>query len=183
MVGTSDMPVARSCSISRSTCGRVEPADHHLADAHQGAGLGTSPAVGVKQRDGVQLNAVVVFAEYVGDIQGVEIERAVREHHAFGRARGAGGIEELSDGVLVDGKRVGTLDAAARPADLRKAGRFPRRARRPGRRGAVAPPSAAKSLSKMSTRGSAWRRIPASSAAVRRTLSGMTMAPASRTPK
>ena len=61
----------------------------------------------------MQFHGVIVAAEDVGDIQRVEIQGAMREHHAFGRAGGTRSVKQLGDGVFVDGKRVGARQAAA----------------------------------------------------------------------
>ncbi len=40
----------------------------------------------------------------------MEVERAVGEHDAFGRAGAAAGVEEFGGGGLVDGHEVGERD-------------------------------------------------------------------------
>ena len=67
MVGTSDMDVAFSSWIRRSTLGGIEAAHHHLLEPVQGGALRASPAVGVEQRDGVQFDAGLVVVERGGD--------------------------------------------------------------------------------------------------------------------
>ncbi len=53
---------------------------------------------------------VSVVIEGGGEREGVQIEGAVREHDAFGRAGAAAGVEELGGGGLVDGHEVGHRD-------------------------------------------------------------------------
>ena len=81
-----------------------EAAHHHLLDAEHGGGLRAAPAVGVEQRNGVQIHHGVDIFVHAGRVQGVQIERAMREHDAFGRAGAAAGIEQLGDGVFVESK-------------------------------------------------------------------------------
>ena len=102
----------------------VEAPHHHLLQAHHGGGLRPAPAVGVEQRDGVQFDAAVVIDEHRGHVQRVQVERAMREHHALRRARAPAGVEQLGDGHLVDRKRVGPLHAARARAGPRRLGRF-----------------------------------------------------------
>ena len=44
----------------------------------------------------------------------MQVERAVRQHHALGRAGAAAGVEEFGDFIFVEGENVGTRDAVAR---------------------------------------------------------------------
>ena len=90
----------------------IEPAHHHLLQPHHGGGLGAPPAVGVEQRDGVQLDAVVVVIEDARDGHGMHVDGAVRQHHALRRSRAAAGVEKLGDGVLVVSQNVGALRRA-----------------------------------------------------------------------
>ena len=106
MVGTSDMSVARSFLDQPEHGRRIEAPHHHLLAAEHGGGLRTSPAVGVKQRDGVQLDQRLSTGSLnSAHGQRVQVERAVGEHHAFGRAGAAAGIEEFGDRVLVEAER------------------------------------------------------------------------------
>ena len=52
--------------------------------------------------------------------QRVQVEGAVREHHALGRAGAAAGVEQFGDGVFVEGDDVGTRDPVAAPAGPRR---------------------------------------------------------------
>ena len=67
----------------------------------------------MKERNGVQLNAVIFLREGRGHGKGVKVERAVRQHHALGRPCRTAGIEEFTDGILVEGHNIGPLNAAA----------------------------------------------------------------------
>ena len=84
--------------------GRFEAADHDVLASRQGDALRTSPAVGVKQRDGVEFYAAVIRRQRDQQTQRVQVKRAMREHHALGSAGAAAGVEKLGDFIFVEGK-------------------------------------------------------------------------------
>ena len=61
MVGTSAMPVAFSSWMSRSTWAGSKRRTITCRRPHHGGGVRASPAVGVEQRDGVQLHRSFVW--------------------------------------------------------------------------------------------------------------------------
>ena len=93
----------------------VEALDDDVPAARESDGVGTSPTVGVEQRNGVHLAHLVGGnsdrAPAAGQqrIDAVEVERAVREHHAFGASGAAAGVEEIGDGGFVVGSEVDRL--------------------------------------------------------------------------
>ena len=89
---------------------RVEATEHDVLEAAHDAELRKAPAVGVEERDGVEEDVVVVVIERRGEREGVQVEGAVREHDAFGRAGAAAGVEEFGGGGLIDGHEVGHRD-------------------------------------------------------------------------
>ncbi len=113
MVGTSVMPVAFSSWMSRSTWAGSKRRTITWRSPIMVEDCATPPAVGVEQRDGVQLHLAVAFDKAGDIVQRVQVQGAVREHHALGRAGGAAGVEQLGDGGLVDAEEIGALHAAA----------------------------------------------------------------------
>src|SRR5205814_345988 len=87
--------------------GGVKTADHDLGKPHHDRGVSAAPAVGVEERDRVELHVVVGVDEGGADGERVEVERAVGQHDALGRAGGAAGVEELADSGFVDGEKIG----------------------------------------------------------------------------
>ena len=84
MVGTRVIPSGLLFLDQPQHQRRLEAADHHmLGSAHRDA-LRTSPAVGMEQRDGVQLHVGVLARKCSEQAQSVHVERAVRKHHPFG---------------------------------------------------------------------------------------------------
>ena len=91
--------------------GRIEAAHHDVAAALHGDALRTSPAVGVKQGDGVQLYVGVFALKSGEDAQRVHVKCAVREHDTFGCAGAAAGVKDFGDFVFIDGENIGTRNA------------------------------------------------------------------------
>lgn len=107
-MGTSDIAVAFSSWTSRNTVAGEAP-HHHLLDSHQRRGLRTPPAIGVKQRYGVQLHRSIVAIEGSGDRHGVQVQRAMGEHHSLGRTGAAASVEELGNRLFIVRKNIGAL--------------------------------------------------------------------------
>jgi hypothetical protein len=74
--------------------------------------LGPPPAVGVVERDGVEVDHGGGLAVLQCVVQRVEVERAVGEHHALRRAGGATGVEDLGNGEFVVGGEIGVFFVA-----------------------------------------------------------------------
>ena len=72
----------------------------------------TAPAVGMKQRNGMEVHYVVMVLIHGGYVERVEIEVAMGEHDALGRPGAAAGIEKFRHGVLVIIEDVGALGMA-----------------------------------------------------------------------
>ena len=68
-----------------------------------------TPTICVKERNGVQLDGSIVDLETQADVQRVEIDISVRQHHTFWIRAGAAGIEKLGQGIFVDGSDVGAI--------------------------------------------------------------------------
>ena len=71
-----------------------------------------APSVGVKQRNGVQIHHGFRIAVFEGHAQRMQVQRPVRQRHAFGRAGTPAGIKEFGDGHLVIRKNIGALGPA-----------------------------------------------------------------------
>ena len=93
----------------------VEAAEHDVATARKGDGVGKSPAVGVEQRDGVERDLLVGGLAATAAVgaddgrKGVHVYRAVAQHDALGTSGAAAGVEQLGDGALVVGGEVDGL--------------------------------------------------------------------------
>ena len=113
MVGTRLMSVARvpeSSGIPKvgsnrrtMTCFRAE----------HGGSLGTAPAIGVEQRNGVQIHHALDILEHAGDRRARASTASDATSHALGRAGAAAGVEQLRDGVLVVGENIRALGVPA----------------------------------------------------------------------
>ena len=68
-----------------------------------------TPAIRVEERNGMQLDSPVFDLESHADVQRMEVDISVRKHYTLGICAGAAGIEELSQGVFVDGADVGAM--------------------------------------------------------------------------
>ena len=100
--------------------GGLEAADHDVFSPAHGDALGASPAVGVEQGDGVQLDVSVLAGKGRKQGQRVHVKRTVRQHDAFGSAGAAAGVEELGDFIFVEGENIGTREAVARQQVFQK---------------------------------------------------------------
>ena len=83
-----------------------------LAALH-GDALRTSPTIGVKEGDGVQLDISVSAGKSREYAQSMNIEGAVREHHSLGCARAAAGVEDFGDFIFIKRENIGTRNAVA----------------------------------------------------------------------
>src|SRR5205807_9382395 len=81
---------------------RIKPLDHDVGGAHESERVGHAPAVGVKQRDGVQLHCVFGSAEAQRHVHSMEIDIPVRQHHALGMGAGSAGVEQLRQRILIE---------------------------------------------------------------------------------
>ncbi len=81
--------------------------------AHEGRSLRAAPTVGVKEGNRVELDARIVLRKDVGDRKRMQVQRAVREHNALGRAGAAAGVKEFGDGVFGDGVDIRALRSDA----------------------------------------------------------------------
>src|ERR1700677_1858162 len=89
-----------------------------------------TPAVRVEERNGMQLDGPIFDLESHEDVQRMEVDISVRKHHILGICAGAAGIEELSQGVFVDGVDVGAMRRGCCEKRVVVAGVEPRRVRR-----------------------------------------------------
>ena len=84
----------------------------------KGNGVRRAPAVGMKQRNGMQLYASSASVRNVTQTERHEINIAVREHHSLGIGTRAAGVEEFSQGVFVDAHNVRAVGRLPRPERL-----------------------------------------------------------------
>src|ERR1700678_3739815 len=89
-----------------------------------------TPAIRVEERNGVQLDSPVFDLESHADVQRMEVDISVRKHYTLGICAGTAGIEELSQGVFVDGVDVGAMRRGRCEKGVVVAGGEPRRVRR-----------------------------------------------------
>src|ERR1700733_183341 len=68
-----------------------------------------APSICVKEGDGMQLDGPVFDLESHADVQRVEIDVSVRQHYALRVCTCAAGVEELGQGIFVDGSDVGAM--------------------------------------------------------------------------
>ena len=94
--------------------GRIEAPHHHLFESVKGGALRAAPPVGMEERDGVQFDHGLVVVEGGRDAEHVQVEGAMGEGDALGRAGGAGGVKQFGDLAFVKGEEIGPLDAPAR---------------------------------------------------------------------
>ena len=123
MVGTSDMAVAVSSWIRRSTCGGSKRRTITCLMPIMVAACGRPQPLAWNSGMVCSSTPCRRGHERGRPRERVQVERAVRQHHALGRAGAAAGVEQLGDGVFVEGEDVGPLDAAARRAALRRSPR------------------------------------------------------------
>ena len=84
----------------------LEAPHHDLLDPQHGRRLGFAPAVGVEQRDGVQIHHALHVLRQSRHGHGMQIKRTVAEHHTLGRAGAAAGVEQFGNSVLIDAENV-----------------------------------------------------------------------------
>ena len=89
--------------------GRVEFLNHHVLAADQRQEMSHAPAVGVKQRNRVQLHGIVVGVHGQTGIERVQVDIAVRQHHTLRLGAGAAGVKKLGKRVFVDLHDVGAI--------------------------------------------------------------------------
>src|SRR5271156_5550648 len=65
-----------------------------------------APAIGVEERNDVKFNGGSFDLQSQADVQRVQIDVAVGEHHAFGVGAGAAGVEKLGEGIFVNGGNI-----------------------------------------------------------------------------
>ena len=82
---------------------------HHVRRTHRRERERPAPAVGVEHGQRPQLNIVVANAQVGDEIVGVDVAVAMGEHHTLRARRGARGVVDRSDVVLVliDRRRAG----------------------------------------------------------------------------
>ena len=78
-----------------------------------GDALRTSPTIGVKQRNGVQLHVGVFAGKRSEYSQRVQVQRAVRQRDSLGRTGAAAGVEQLGNRLLIVRENVGALGPSA----------------------------------------------------------------------
>src|ERR1700679_1750 len=86
-----------------------------------------TPAVRVEERNGMQLDGPVFDLESHADIQRMKVDISVRKHYTLGICASTAGIEELSQGVFVDGVDVGAMGCGLCEKGVVVAGVEPRR--------------------------------------------------------
>src|SRR3989442_8780083 len=59
----------------------IEALNHHVGGAHERERMGNAPAIGMEQRNRMQLHAVGFRMEGQADVQGVEVDVSVGQHH------------------------------------------------------------------------------------------------------
>ena len=91
---------------------RLETPHHHLLGPHHGRSLRAPPAVGVKQRNRMQIYHRRQIFKQRSHRQRVQIERAVRQHHSLRRARAPARVEQFRRRHLVEAEYVGVLGHA-----------------------------------------------------------------------
>ncbi len=79
----------------------IELAHHHMRAAERRERLYAAPAVGVEERNRMQLDhrAQVDAGD---DAVGMQVKIAMRQHYALGVRRGSRSVEQLGHGVFVD---------------------------------------------------------------------------------
>src|ERR1035438_146396 len=87
----------------------IEASHHHLLQAQHCRDLRASPAVGMKQRNGVEIDTAVVTVESACHHHGVHVNRSMRQHHSLGCAGTSAGVKQLCHRILIDGEDVGAL--------------------------------------------------------------------------
>src|ERR1700676_3050805 len=65
-----------------------------------------TPAIGVEERYGVQLDGASFDLQSQADVHRVQVHVAVSEHYAFGIGAGAAGVEKLGQGIFINGGDV-----------------------------------------------------------------------------
>ncbi len=118
------MPVAPFLLNQLEHVRGIEAPHHHLLEAIHGGGVRPPPTIGMEKRNGVQFHAVIFLCKTRGHGKGVQVKRAVRQHHAFGCPRRTAGVKEFAEGVLIEGHNIGPLNAAARQEFLVGGTRF-----------------------------------------------------------
>ena len=93
---------------------RLEAAHHHLLGAVHCSGLRAAPAVGMKQRNRVQLHESIVLRDAARYRQSVQIESTMRQRDAFGRPGAAACIKQFRNFVFVERQKVRPLDPSSR---------------------------------------------------------------------
>ena len=93
--------VTPSASISARIAHRIDRAQHHVRAARAGDRPREAPAVAVEERQRPEEHAVAAEPVHVHLAERVQERAAVRVHHALRPARGARGVVERGDPVLV----------------------------------------------------------------------------------
>src|SRR2546430_433712 len=81
---------------------RVEFLNHDVPAAKQRQKVGDAPAVGMKERNGVQFYGFIVGVQSQSSVEGVQVDVSVRQHHPLGLGAGTAGVKELGKRVFID---------------------------------------------------------------------------------
>src|SRR5688572_3604605 len=73
---------------------RLELFDYDVSSAHTCGGIRYAPTVAMKLRERVQIDVALVYLKLADRVHSVEVEVAVRQHHAFWLARSARRVEQ-----------------------------------------------------------------------------------------
>src|ERR1700676_1134598 len=77
--------------------------------------MGSTPSVGMEQRNGMQIYAIRLGNERQTNRESMQIHVSVGQHHSLGIGAGAAGIEQFSQGVFVEVGHIGPVRRRRRP--------------------------------------------------------------------
>src|SRR5256886_11439608 len=81
--------------------------------AKQRQKVGAAPAVGMKERNGVQFYGFIVGVQSQSSVEGVQVDVSVRQHHPLGLGAGTAGVKELGKRVFIDLHDVSAIRGSA----------------------------------------------------------------------
>src|ERR1700693_4338771 len=89
--------------------GRLETPHHDLFEAEESGSVRAPPSVGMKQRNGMQIDDGLGFAKQARHRDPMQIQSPVSQHDALRRSGAAARIKQLSDRVFIEAEDVGAL--------------------------------------------------------------------------